>query len=75
MRQVAIKNYKMEVDFIDMCDLSSLPKYLKSNTRVIWIETPTNPTLKICDIKKICEWAKVNGIISVVDNTFCSPVL
>ena len=41
----------MEVDFIDMCDISNLEKHINKNTKVIWIETPTNPTLKICDIK------------------------
>jgi cystathionine beta-lyase/cystathionine gamma-synthase len=65
----------MEVDFIDMCDLDQVEKTVKSNTRAIWIETPTNPTLKICDIKKICDIAKRYEVITCVDNTFCSPVL
>jgi len=49
------------------------PSHLK--TKLIWIETPTNPTLKICDIKKICELSKKHKTISVVDNTFASPYL
>lgn len=40
----------MEVDFIDLTDLQLVEKTIKKNTKVLWIETPTNPTLKICDI-------------------------
>lgn len=58
-----------------MCDLREVQEHIKTNTKAIWIETPTNPTLKICDIKKICEIAKENNIMSVVDNTFLSPVI
>jgi len=65
----------MEVDFIDMTDLNVVKAAIKPNTKVMWIETPTNPTLKICDIKALCAIAKEHNIISVADNTFCSPVI
>jgi cystathionine beta-lyase/cystathionine gamma-synthase len=65
----------LQVNFIDMCDLKEVEENIKPNTKAIWIETPTNPTLKICDIKKICDIAKEHNIVSVVDNTFCSPVI
>lgn len=58
-----------------MTDLKLVEQAVKPNTKVMWIETPTNPTLKICDIKALCEIAKKNNIITVVDNTFCSPAL
>ena len=44
-------------------------------TKMIWIETPTNPTMKIIDIQGACDIAKKHGVISVVDNTFASPYL
>jgi len=44
----------LKVDFVDLCDLKEVESYIKPKTRCIWIETPTNPTLKVCDIKKIC---------------------
>lgn len=58
MRHVAIENFKMEVDFVDMTDLNAVKAAIKPNTKVMWIETPTNPTLKICDIKALCTIAK-----------------
>lgn len=58
-----------------MTKLADVEKAIKPNTKMIWIETPTNPTLKICDIKKVCEIAQKHKILSVVDNTFATPVL
>jgi cystathionine gamma-lyase / homocysteine desulfhydrase len=58
-----------------LSNLKEVEENIKPNTKAIWIETPTNPTLKICDIKKVCALAKENNIISVVDNTFLSPVI
>lgn len=65
----------MKVDFVNLSDLKELEEHIRTNTKVIWIETPTNPTLKICDIPKICQMAKKAKIITVVDNTFLSPVI
>lgn len=75
LRHIAIENFAMEVDFIDMCDMELVEKSIKKNTVAMWIETPTNPTLKICDIKSLCSMARKHNVITVVDNTFCSPVL
>lgn len=58
-----------------MCDLKEVEEHIKPNTKAMWIETPTNPTLKICDIKKLCTLAKSHDLITVVDNTFLSPVI
>lgn len=66
--------YKIEFKFIDMTRDSELDKNLSPGVDLIWIETPTNPTLKIIDIKKITEKAKKISAMTVVDNTFCSPM-
>lgn len=61
--------------FIDMTDANNLKDHITDATKVIWVETPTNPMLAIVDIKAICEIAKNSNAIVVVDNTFASPYL
>jgi cystathionine beta-lyase/cystathionine gamma-synthase len=61
--------------FISFEDPSSIEGYINANTRLIWIETPTNPMLNIVDIAAVCAIAKKHGITTVVDNTFASPYL
>lgn len=68
-----LKNDGMEFSFVDLTDIKNLEAALKPNTKMIWLETPTNPTLKLVDIKKIAAIAKSKGILTVVDNTFMSP--
>lgn len=65
----------IEVDFVDQTDEHALQAALDKNPRVVWIETPSNPLLRIVDIQKISDLAKVNNALVVVDNTFLSPVL
>ena len=65
----------LDFSFIDLNDLASLKAALKPNTRMIWAETPTNPMLKLVDLAKVAAFAKKHGLIVVVDNTFCSPML
>lgn len=60
---------------MDMCDLSQVKKKIKSNTRLVWIESPTNPTLKCTDIAGVAKLCKEKGALLAVDNTFMSPVL
>jgi cystathionine gamma-lyase len=62
-----------QFSFVDMTDEQALLAAMKPNTKMIWIETPTNPTLRLVDIAKVTALAKSRGIISVVDNTFASP--
>jgi cystathionine beta-lyase/cystathionine gamma-synthase len=59
----------------DMVDLDAVQKALRPTTKMIWLETPTNPMLKIFDIAKIAELARERGAMLVVDNTFATPVL
>ena len=61
--------------FCDLSDLNTLEDSLNEKTRMIWIETPTNPLLKIADLEAISTFAKKNNLISVCDNTFCSPYI
>ena len=61
--------------FVDLNDLEAMETKINDRTRLIWIETPTNPMLKILDIEKICTIAKRNNVLVCVDNTFASPYL
>ena len=63
----------LKFTFSDLSDLSTLKSSITSNTKMIWVETPTNPLLKIVDLVGIAKFAKENNLISVCDNTFCSP--
>ena len=63
----------LKFTFCDLSDLDTLEDSLNEKTRMIWIETPTNPLLKIADLEAISTFAKKNNLISVCDNTFCSP--
>lgn len=65
----------LDFSFLDLNDVSALKAALKPNTRMIWAETPTNPMLKLVDLAKLAAFAKKHGLLLVVDNTFCSPML
>jgi cystathionine gamma-synthase len=65
----------VEFDTVDLTDEEALGKALREETRVVWIETPTNPTLKIIDIASVASMAHEAGAWCVVDNTFASPYL
>ncbi len=61
-------------DFIDVNNAEVLQQHIKSETGVIWVETPSNPLLKITDVKQVVALAKAKGIKVVVDNTFATPI-
>jgi cystathionine gamma-lyase len=61
--------------FVDMYDAKKVAKSISKNTKLIWIETPTNPMLNVVDIEAICAIAKEKGLMVCVDNTFASPYL
>ncbi|WP_043692430.1 PLP-dependent aspartate aminotransferase family protein [Luteibacter sp. 9133] len=65
----------LDFTFLDLNDAVALKAALKPNTKMIWAETPTNPMLKLVDLAKLSAFAKKHGLILVVDNTFCSPML
>ncbi|MBN2735543.1 MAG: PLP-dependent transferase [Spirochaetales bacterium] len=63
----------IKFDFIDMASVSNIKQYITSTTKMIWIETPSNPLLRIVDIRAICRIAQEQSLIVVVDNTFMTP--
>lgn len=65
----------LEFDTVDLTDLEAARKAIRDETRVVWVETPTNPLLKIVDIAAVAELAHEGGALCVVDNTFASPYL
>lgn len=68
-------NFGIKFHFIDMKDANNIKKYINANTKMIWLETPTNPTMQIIDIEACAKIAKENKLICAVDNTFASPFL
>ncbi len=68
-----IRNNGIDFSFVDLTNAENFNGVIKDNTKMVWIETPTNPMLKLVDIKKIVSIAKAKGILVVVDNTFMSP--
>jgi cystathionine beta-lyase len=69
------EQYGIKVHFVDTSDLEKVAAAITPNTKLIWLETPTNPTLKISDISAIAKIAKANNCLLCVDNTFATPVL
>lgn len=63
----------LEFTFANLSDLDKLEASLQENTKMIWVESPTNPLLKLVDLQAISEFAKKHNLIAVCDNTFCSP--
>jgi cystathionine beta-lyase/cystathionine gamma-synthase len=73
--KVKTRTSNLQLDFVDMTDISQIKAVIRPNTRMIWIETPSNPMLKIVDIAAIATLAKQHNILTVVDNTFATPWL
>ena len=69
-----LPKYKIEYTFVDMADIESVEKAIRENTRMIYLETPSNPLLKVCDIKKIVALAKEHDLVTVADNTFMTSL-
>ncbi len=69
------ENYGIKFHFTDLGNSENFAKLINKNTKLVWMETPTNPMLTIIDIEAITKVAKANNILSVVDNTFASPYL
>jgi cystathionine gamma-lyase len=67
--------YGIKFHFIDFSNPETIREYLNENTRMIWVETPTNPTLQIVDILAVSKIAKEKNVLLAVDNTFASPYL
>jgi cystathionine gamma-lyase len=63
----------LEFSLVDMSDVGAIERAIRPNTKLIWVETPTNPLLKLADLSAIAALAKKRGILTAADNTFASP--
>ncbi|MFC1664982.1 trans-sulfuration enzyme family protein [Pseudomonadota bacterium] len=70
---VRARSAALQFSFVDLSDVQQLQNAIRSDTRMIWVETPTNPLLKVIDLEAVADIARQHGIISVCDNTFASP--
>ncbi|WP_425504810.1 cystathionine gamma-synthase [Pseudoxanthomonas helianthi] len=73
--RVRKRSAALDFSFVDLTDLAAFEAAITPKTKLVWIETPTNPMLKIVDIAAVAEIAHRHGLIVVVDNTFASPIL
>jgi len=69
------EKYGVKFHFVNMLDLDNVESKINTNTKLIWVETPTNPMMNIVDIKSICKLAHKSSILVCVDNTFATPYL
>ena len=68
-------SYGIKFHFAPMGDIAAVEKHINSNTKLLWVETPTNPLMQVIDIKAMSKMAKANNLLLAVDNTFASPYL
>jgi cystathionine gamma-lyase len=71
--RVRRRSANLDISFVNLADQAAFEAALRPNTKLIWIETPTNPLLRLVDIARVSEFARRRGILTVVDNTFASP--
>ena len=69
------EKYGIKFHFVNMLDVQNIEEKINENTKLIWVETPTNPMMNIIDVKKVCDLAHENNILVGVDNTFATPYL
>ncbi len=75
LREVKAKSAGLRADFVDLSRPGALEAALKPETKLVWIETPTNPQLKLVDLEEVGRVCRARGVLSVVDNTFATPRL
>ncbi len=73
--KLVLNNYGIDFDFVDTTNLRQVSAAIKPTTKMVFIETPTNPTMEITDLDGVSQICKKHGIISIVDNTFATPYL
>lgn len=69
------EKFGIKFHFVDLTNAANVKQYINENTKLIWAETPTNPTMQIIDIEAVAKIAKEKNVIMVADNTFASPYL
>lgn len=75
LEKVRKRSAGIEVSFVDMINPDNISNAIRPNTKMIWVETPTNPMLKLVDLNLVAAIAKKHKLISVVDNTFATPII
>ena len=73
--ELVMKDYGLDFSWVDTSDLSNIEKAIKKNTKLVYLETPTNPMLNLTDLEGAANICKKNNLTSIVDNTFMSPYL
>lgn len=73
LMELIIKDYGVDFSWVDAMDVENIKKEIRTNTKIVYIETPTNPMLNLTDIKAVAKLCKEHDLISIVDNTFMSP--
>jgi cystathionine gamma-lyase len=73
--KVKSRSAGLQFSYVDMSDLGALEAAIRPNTKMIWVETPTNPMLRLVDLEAVAQLAKRRGLIAVADNTFASPFI
>ena len=71
--RVRKRSMGIEVSYLDLSDPDAIEAEIRPNTRLVWVETPTNPLLKLVDLERVAAIAKKRGIWAAADNTFASP--
>lgn len=71
--QIKQRSSDLRISYVDMSDLNNLSKQIKSETKLLWMESPTNPLLKLVDIEQVVKIAHQHKLITVLDNTFATP--
>lgn len=69
------ERYGIKFHFVSMADPAELSGYVNANTKMVWVETPTNPMMNIIDVRAMAAFSKQHGLLLAVDNTFASPYL
>lgn len=73
--KVRKRSANLQATFVDLTNPENLEKAIRPETKMVWLETPTNPMLKLMDLKKIADIAKKHKLITVADNTFATPII
>jgi len=73
--KVRSRSANLTFSYVDFSDMENVKKAIRPETRMIWIETPTNPMLKLIDLQQVAELAKKHKLITVADNTFATPII
>lgn len=71
--KIKTRTSRLSFSYVDMSDIAQITKAIRPETKMLWLETPSNPMLKIADLQQIANVAQQHGLISVVDNTFATP--